>query len=30
VAEVHGPAGALALIEDLKLERYHPVSRDPR
>ena len=23
VAEVHGPAAALALIEDLKLERYH-------
>jgi predicted RNA polymerase sigma factor len=22
-AEVHGPAAALALIEDLKLERYH-------
>ena len=23
VAEVHGPAAALAVIEDLKLERYH-------
>jgi RNA polymerase sigma-70 factor (ECF subfamily) len=23
VAEVHGPAAALALIGDLKLERYH-------
>ena len=23
MAEVHGPAAALALIEDLELERYH-------